>query len=107
MEVNISKNPLRLPIWYNNNNSSIDINNVVFSGLQIPLYFDFGWKRSAVNIQDNYFINNKGKVTVIQVLNPPFNLSNEANAIDFKLINKCNYTLNLFIKIFGNKNIFF
>ena len=69
----------------NNNNSSIDINNVVFSGLQIPLYFDFGWKRSAVNIQDNYFINNKGKVTVIQVLNPPFNLSNEANAIDFKL----------------------
>lgn len=43
----------------NNNNSSIDINNVVFSGLQIPLYFDFGWKRSAVNIQDNYFINNK------------------------------------------------
>jgi len=69
----------------NNNNSSIDINNVVFSGLQIPLYFDFGWKRSAVNIQDNYFINNKDKVTVIQVLNPPFNLSNEANAIDFKL----------------------
>lgn len=69
----------------NNNNSSVNINNVVFSGLQIPLYFDFGWKRVAVNIQDNFFINNIGKVTVIQVLNPPFNLSNEANAIDFKL----------------------
>jgi len=70
----------------NNNNSSVDINNVVFRGLQIPLYFDFGWKRAAVNLQDNYFINNIGKVTVIQVLNPPFNLSNEADAIDFKIL---------------------
>ena len=69
----------------NSNEKSILINNVVFRNLQMPIYFDFGWKRSAVNIQDNYFINNKGKVTVIQVLNPPFNLSNEANAIDFIL----------------------
>jgi hypothetical protein len=68
-----------------NNSSSVNINNVIFSGLQIPLYFDFGWKRLAVNIQDNYFINNIGKVTVIQVLNPPFNLSKEADAIEFKL----------------------
>jgi hypothetical protein len=69
----------------NNKNSSIDIINVIFSGLQIPLYFDFGWKRAAVKIQDNFFINNIGKVTVIQVLNPPFNLSNEVNSIDFTL----------------------
>lgn len=69
----------------NNNNSTVDISNVVFSGLQIPIYFDFGWKRESVNIQDNQFINNIGKVTVIQVLNPPFNLNNDANPIDFKI----------------------
>lgn len=68
-----------------NNNSTVDIRNVVFSGLQIPIYFDFGWKRSSINIQDNFFINNIGKVTVIQVLNPPFNLNNDANPIDFKI----------------------
>ncbi len=69
----------------NNNNSSVDISNVIFSRLQIPIYFDFGWKRSSINIQDNFFINNIGKVTVIQVLNPPFNLNNDANPIDFKI----------------------
>jgi hypothetical protein len=69
----------------NNNQSRIDIRNTVFSQLQLPILFDFGWKRSAVNIADNYFINNTGKVTIIQVLNPPFNLSIDFSKIDFKI----------------------
>ena len=69
----------------NNTNSKIDINNTVFSGLQLPLFFDFGWKRSEVNIADNYFINNIGKVTVIQVLNPPFNLNIDSSTINFRI----------------------
>jgi hypothetical protein len=40
-----------------------------------------------VNISDNYFINNIGKVSVIQVLNPPFNFNLDSNYIDFKVIN--------------------
>ena len=69
----------------NNTNSKVDINNAVFSGLQLPLFFDFGWKRSDVKITDNYFINNIGKVTVIQVLNPPFNLNIDSSTINFKI----------------------
>ena len=70
-----------------NMNSSIDIRYVTFKNLQLPLFFDFGWKRAAVNISDNYFINNIGKVSVIQVLNPPFNFNIDSNYIDFKLKN--------------------
>ena len=55
-----------------NSNSTIDIRYTTFKNLQLPLFFDFGWKRAGVNISDNYFINNIGKVSVIQVLNPPF-----------------------------------
>jgi len=66
-------------------NSIIDIKNVTFKNLQLPLFFDFGWKRAGVNISDNYFINNIGKVSVIQVLNPPFNFNLDSSYIDFKL----------------------
>ena len=69
----------------NNNTSRIDIQNAIFSGLQLPIYFDFGWKRAGVDIKDNYFINNIGKVSIIQVLNLPFNLNIESAAIDFKI----------------------
>jgi hypothetical protein len=68
-------------------NSSIDIRYVTFKNLQLPLFFDFGWKRAGVNISDNYFINNIGKVSVIQVLNPPFNFNLDSSYIDFKVIN--------------------
>ena len=57
------------------NTSKIDISNVIFRNLQLPIFFDFGWKRAGVTITDNYFINNVGKVSVIQVLNPPFNFN--------------------------------
>lgn len=70
-----------------NMNSSIDIRYVTFKNLQLPLFFDFGWKRAAVNISDNYFINNIGKVSVIQVLNPPFNFNIDSSYIDFKVKN--------------------
>ena len=70
-----------------NSNSSIDIRNVTFKNLQLPLFFDFGWKRAGVNISDNYFINNIGKVSVIQVLNPPFNFNLDSSYIDFKVKN--------------------
>jgi hypothetical protein len=68
-----------------NNTSKIDITNTIFKNLQLPLFFDFGWKRAGVNIVDNYFINNIGKVSVIQVLNPPFNFNVDSSYINFKL----------------------
>ena len=70
-----------------NSNSTIDIRYTTFKNLQLPLFFDFGWKRTAVNISDNYFINNIGKVSVIQVLNPPFNFNIDSSYIDFKIKN--------------------
>jgi hypothetical protein len=70
-----------------NINSTIDIRYVTFKNLQLPLFFDFGWKRTRVNISDNYFLNNIGKVSVIQVLNPPFNFNIDSSYIDFKLKN--------------------
>lgn len=69
----------------NSNTSRVDINNSIFTGLQLSLFFDFGWKRASVDIQNNFFINNIGKVSVVQVLNPPFNLNINASTIDFKL----------------------
>jgi hypothetical protein len=70
-----------------NSNSIIDIKYTTFKNLQLPLFFDFGWKRAGVNISDNYFINNVGKVSVIQVLNPPFNFNIDSSYIDFKVKN--------------------
>lgn len=68
-------------------NSNIDIRYTTFKNLQLPLFFDFGWKRAGVNISDNHFINNIGKVSVIQVLNPPFNFNLDSSYIDFKVKN--------------------
>jgi hypothetical protein len=65
--------------------SKIEISNTIFRNLQLPILFDFGWKRTEVNISDNYFINNVGKVSVIQVLNPPFNFNVDSSYINFKL----------------------
>jgi hypothetical protein len=70
-----------------NSSSSVDIRYATFRSLQMPLFFDFGWKRSGVNISDNNFINNIGKVSVIQVLNPPFNFNMDSSYIDFKVKN--------------------
>jgi hypothetical protein len=70
-----------------NSNSTIDIKYTTFKNLQLPIFFDFGWKRAGVNISDNYFINNIGKVSVIQVLNPPFNFNIDSSYIDFEVKN--------------------
>jgi len=53
--------------------NAVSINNAIFTNLQMPILFDFGWKRKVVDIANNYFIKNIGKISVIQVLNPPFN----------------------------------
>ena len=53
------------------------ISNAVFTNLQMPLFFDFGWERSEVKINENRFIKNIGKVSIIQVLNPPFNFNSD------------------------------
>lgn len=53
--------------------SSVIISNASFTNLQMPLFFDFGWRRKSVVVENNNFIKNIGKVSVIQVLNPPFN----------------------------------
>jgi len=70
----------------NADSSQVDISNAVFKGLQLPLFFDFGWKRLAVNISDNEFVNNIGKVSVLQVLNPPFNFNQSDDYIPFRII---------------------
>ena len=62
----------------NSNEKSILINNVVFRNLQMPLYFDFGWKRNLVSITQNSFDKNTGKVSLIQVLNTPFGINDSA-----------------------------
>ena len=62
----------------NSNEKSILINNVVFRNLQMPLYFDFGWKRNLVSITNNSFDKNIGKVSLIQVLNTPFGINDSA-----------------------------
>lgn len=68
----------------NNNERSILINNVIFRGLQMPLYFDFGWKRNLVSITHNKFEKNIGKVSLIQVLNAPFAI-NDSLYVQFEL----------------------
>lgn len=69
----------------NIDSSKIDIQNVIFRNLQLPIFFDFAWKRDAVNISENHFINNIGKVSVIQVLNTPFNFNMDSSFLNFKL----------------------
>jgi hypothetical protein len=65
----------------------IDINYAIFSNLQLPLFFDFGWKRSSVNVMNNIFIDNIGYVSTIQVLNPPFLMLKDSIYTDFKIKN--------------------
>lgn len=69
----------------NVDSNPVNISNVVFSGLQLPIFFDFGWKRSSVNISDNQFIGNIGKISIIQVLNPPFNFNQSDDFINFRI----------------------
>lgn len=71
----------------NIDSSKVVINNTIFRGLQLPLLFDFGWKRDNVEISDNSFINNIGKISVLQVLNPPFNFNTDSTFIVFKVVN--------------------
>jgi len=71
----------------NVDNNAVNINNVVFSGLQLPIFFDFGWKRTSVAINNNHFIGNIGKISVIQVLNPPFNFNQSEDFINFSISN--------------------
>ena len=65
--------------------SPVNITNVIFTGLQLPIFFDFGWKRASVNISDNQFIGNTGKISVIQVLNPPFNFNQSEDFVNFRI----------------------
>ncbi len=69
----------------NVDSSNVDIQNVVFRNLQLPIFFDFAWKRNSVNISENNFINNVGKVSVIQVLNTPFNFNLDSTFLNFKI----------------------
>jgi hypothetical protein len=78
----------------NIDSSSVNITGASFKYLQMPLFFDFGWKRNSVNISDNNFIENTGKVSIIQVLNPPFSYVFNQNSILFTLKNN----------IFSNNN---
>ena len=46
----------------NIDSSKVVISNTVFRNLQLPLLFDFGWKRDDIDISDNVFSNNIGKI---------------------------------------------
>ena len=79
------KNAEGVGLTFNNNNEkSIYISNVVFRNLQMPMYFDFGWKRNLVSITHNIFTKNIGKVSLIQVLNTPFGI-NDSTYVQFDL----------------------
>jgi len=78
----------------NIDSSAVNIMGASFKHLQMPLFFDFGWKRDSVNISNNNFIENIGKISIIQVLNPPFSLELDHISIDFTLKNN----------IFSNNN---
>ena len=78
----------------NIDSSAVNIVGASFKYLQMPLFFDFGWKRNSVNISNNNFIENIGKVSIIQVLNPPFSFAVDQISIDFTLKNN----------IFSNNN---
>jgi hypothetical protein len=67
------------------NKNKINISNTIFRNLQFPVLFDFGWHRESVNLSDNYFINNIGKLSLIQVLNTPFNYNVDSAFVDFKI----------------------
>ena len=67
----------------NIDSSSVNIVGASFKYLQMPLFFDFGWKRNSVNISDNNFIENTGKVSIIQVLDPPFSFTADQGSIEF------------------------
>ncbi len=71
----------------NIDSSKVVINNTIFRNLQLPLLFDFGWKRDGVEITENIFLNNIGKISVLQVLNPPFNFNTDSAFIRFKVNN--------------------
>ena len=68
----------------NSNEKSVYISNVVFRNLQMPMYFDFGWKRNLVSVKHNIFSKNIGKVSLIQVLNTPFGI-NDSTYVQFDL----------------------
>jgi hypothetical protein len=71
----------------NIDSSSVNIVGASFKYLQMPLFFDFGWKRNSVNISDNNFIENTGKVSIIQVLDPPFSFTADQGSIEFTVKN--------------------
>jgi hypothetical protein len=71
----------------NIDSSSVNILNASFKYLQMPIFFDFGWKRSVVNISNNNFIENIGRVSIIQVLDPPFSFAVDQGSIVFTLEN--------------------
>ncbi len=71
----------------NIDSSSVSIVGASFKYLQMPLFFDFGWKRISVNISDNNFIGNTGSVSIIQVLDPPFSFTADQGSIEFMVKN--------------------
>lgn len=69
----------------NMDSSKVEFSNVIFRNLQLPLLFDFGWKRNMVTISNNHFLNNYGKVSVIQVLDQPFSVSYDSSYSNFNI----------------------
>ena len=67
--------------------SSVIISNTNFKNLQLPIQFEFGWHRQLVNIHHNQFVNNIGRASVIQVLNPPFNFQTGKETSSFYINN--------------------
>ena len=83
--------PTHLDLYYpnknlvDNKNVEIDIQGAVFKNLSTPLFFENGWYREKVTISNNQFVENYGRVGLIQILTPYNNYFDITPPIDFQL----------------------
>ena len=78
-------NPGNGLIIVDNKNVGIDIQGAVFKNLSTPLFFENGWYREKVTISNNQFVENYGRVGLIQILTPYNNYFDITPPIDFQL----------------------
>ena len=68
-------------------NDNILISYCDFTQLTLPIVFEYGWKRSSIEIQKNQFYNNSGNNSVIQIFNTAISFTMDSTKIPF-LISK-------------------
>jgi hypothetical protein len=66
-------------------NVEIEFKGAVFKNLNSPLFFENRWYRTKVNIQNSIFIQNYGKIGLIQILTPYNSYFDNDLPIEFNL----------------------